>query len=536
MLESILIGALATASVGSSHDAVEAIAENTESRPEAVAYLRGKGRVGLWAVTGAVKRETGARRRHLLTAVGDLPFEGAEWSLRTAYDDGDVDSQVGALNGLAKLGGATAERLMVQGLQSPKPEVRAAAVRGLRSRTERVRSQLHTLARSSDETTRIGVLELVAASPDRRLARSVLRDGLVDARPAVQRAALAALEARAMPEFTDEASVLLDSSDPTVARAAVRAIGAFPGGQRDRSMRRVLTDASVPTEVRTEAVTVLRRRGAFEPLFAGLTRTPDGEALLVASLSSSGPSPAEKSQWVAGLGRRSPAERRLAQRALEALGRQVQPDLVAALASSDRRVRTGALAVLEQGGDEALDEVLTRAVRADDAEQRAGAWSARIARARPETALTYVEALDDRAPAVRTAAARALAVRGEPKVDSALEARLTDLDRSTQQAVLDGASERTDRSFQTSLAIRLLAADDPSVRRVALQALTPAPGTEALDALSAHIRRAPSDEKTLAVQALGESRLPRAGSMLVELVTDVDPDVRRAALRYVDRL
>ncbi|MGF1510095.1 MAG: hypothetical protein ACFB9M_11405 [Myxococcota bacterium] len=528
--------ALTAAGIGSSREAVDAIASGSARADEATAYLRAQGRAGLWALNSAAKKAKGTQRIRLLSALGDLPFEGAEWALKIAYDAKDPASQEGAVRGLSKLDGHLARRILVDGLSAEAPSVRAAAVDGLVDRVDEVRSSVEALLEQDSPDTRIGILALARRSKDPELMRASLAVGLVDSRPEVQAAALETLEVARYGEYSDETVALIRSPDPQVAMNAVKALANLPVRGREARLGEVLADASVPPEIRREVLVVLRNRSEFDALWGALAATPDGAELVRAHLRTHEVAPEEPSQWVAGLARPASDERRVARAAVAGLGTRAVPALVAGAGSSDPFLRDRSLSVLSEAGPEALQELLEKGSRSEVPEQRAGAISALILMSRPSEARRYLRALDDDSPVVRAAAARALASLGSELVDEVLLERVPDLDLESQEAMMLGASTRADPQFRTELAIRLLASESGPVRRRAIEALSPAETERALQALQAHLRTAPLEEKTLAIKAIGESRLPEAGSLLVGLVTDVDPDVRKAALAYVDQL
>lgn len=536
-MSALLCVGLALGSVGSVssfREALDAVREAGPQRRSAIAYLNAKGRKGLWALNGAAKKVDGPEQVRLVAAMGELSTEGAEWALRSAWQDEDPDAKEGALLGFGRLGGALAEGVLIEALQGDPVYLQVAA-EAAAQQAEPMRSALMELIR--DPADRAAGLTVALVARDPVLTSTGLTLGLNDQRPQVQ--VLAIRLAAQAKRSGSAASVagLIASPHPEVARAAVEATAALGArGSRDR-LSEVLAGGDHDPQVEDLAFDALRREKAWEDLFTGLGRRPDGPQYVARRLRMAEPAEGEATAWVEGLDRTSVRERRVAEGAVTGLGSRARPALVAALGAPSPSLRRRALAELRRGEDpETLERELEAALRTGEDEVRAGAAGALIAIEGLPAASGRLELLRDESGRVQRAAARALAQLPSESMDAQLSAMVPELSVEAQSGLLEGARVRKDPAFVELLAQRLLVSEDPGVRRLALESLHPARTEPTLRQLVDHVRTAPLDEKILAMEAIGASSLPSAGDLLVSLVTDVDPEVRKAALAYVERL
>lgn len=528
------------AAIQSNADAVRAIAEATEEAPQAVRYLRNKGRPGLWALYGAAKRAEGEERVRLLSAVGQLPMKGAEWSLRQAYQKGDRDSQLGALQGMLQLPDSVGIRAtLVAAAESPSPKVQELAAEGLAARFDIMEEQVSRMLLEADVPQRRTAIRVARLHEDPRFRTKAIDVGLSDTRPVIQVETLELIgETRDM-HYLQPVTDRIRSPDTAVSAAATDALVSMDGPTAVARLSRLLADPSLSFRTKTMIAERLRASDAtgFDALVQGLAAAPDGPEFIEEHLSETDVPAAEQQRWVQMLA--SPRQRvqAVTVAALDAIGPRVHPLLVRQLAAPEPEMRARALAFLSTRVDERLMAELKRASRADSATLRAGALTARIRLAQsPEELESLLFGLDDPAVRVQVAVARGLAASALPSIDRELEARLDSMEGPVKRALLEGAANRPDPSVARGWAMAMLRADQPDVRRAAVRVLTPAPSEASIQALEAYLRTAPPAEKVFAVEAIGTSRVPGAGQLLVELVTDPDPEVRKAALAYTESI
>jgi len=529
-----IAAAVFVAAIGSTKEAVEAIGAGAESTPEALAYLRARGRPGLWSVHAAAKRASGPRRVRLLASLGELPFEGAAWALKEAYGRGDRASRLGAVRGLGRLEGSGVRRILLEAARAEDPEIREAAARGLARRVDAVRDEVAALLYEPDVEAVTVALRVATASRDPELTRRALPVGLGHDAPEVQQAALELMAATGAEIDVPAARALARSAKPDIGPTAVAALAATANPERFRWIGVLLADPRAPERTRDAAFRALASGGGagFATLTSALGRAPDAETRLRRGIDRPVPE-ARIRRWIDALASSDPRTRRVAATALRVIGAPAHRPLIARLADPDRRVAARAQAyLLEVAGDE-LDRELQRAARSDDASLRAGAVAARIRRSEgPDGATRHASALDDPAPIVRAAAARALAAVGQSEADALVLERAGD-EAMVDVAFLDGVAQRPGTSIRETLALRLLDSDDPDVRRRAIEVLTPASDATVLEALVQRLPAAPLDEKQQILESVATSRVPEAATTLVDLVTHVDPQIREAAQRYV---
>lgn len=530
----LLIGA-----IQSNSDAVRAIADDTEEAPRAIRYLRSKGKPGLWALYGAAKKADGPARVNLLTAMGKLPVSGAEWSLKEAFKVGDPDSQLGAVQGLLLLDDSPGVRkVLLEAAQSPSPEVQQAAARGLAQRLEKVRPEVERMLLEPDLPQRSTAIRVARLTEDPALVREAVDVGLSDNRPEIEVEVLkliGTMNASAMADAVE--TRLRRAENPRVQQAALDALLLMTTADPLTRLQRVLADPSVDADTRIRVYQSLRRGdlAAFQAMVDALARAPDGESFLVARLREGAVTEDEKRRWVRTLISPRAPVRSLAETALRALGSDVHGMLVQQLASSDALMRTRAMAFLVTHADDALRSALERAYRSDDPAERAGAVTALIQMAAgTDEVPQYLESLNDPDNGVRVAAARGLGATAHPTSDAALSERLPELEAAVARAALEAAATREPPALARKWAKSMLASDDTDLRLSALGVLTPAPDADSVARLEAFLRRARPAEKVLAVRAIALSDQAEAATLLVRLVTDPDPEVRKAALTYVE--
>jgi len=536
-MSALLCIGLAFGSVGavsSYREAVDAIQDDAPNRKAAVAYLDARGKKGLWALNGAAKKADGRAQVRLYAAVGELRAEGAEWALRTAWEESDPEAKEGALRGMGRLGGALAERILLEGLRGDRRHWPAAA-EGAARQVARLRPELAELIRSPAH--RAAGLMVALKAEDPALTSTGLALGLSDHRPEVQVLALGLAEQAQRAGTMEAVAAKVESPHPEVAKAAIQALGAMNARGADDRLAAVLGRGAADPEVESMAFAQLRKARAWDALFVGLSRRVDGPEFTSRQIRLAEIDAEEAGAWVEGLDRAAVRERRIASAAIEGLGSRARPALMTALGSESAPLRRRALAELERGAEsDSLKRELEAALEGREAPVRAGAAGALIALEGLPEARKRIVLLEDPSPLVQRAAARALGQLPSDSLEAELAARVGELSVPAQMGLLEGAAARKEAGFAERLARQLLDAPDPGVRRMALEALHPARTEPALRQLLAHVRRAPLDEKILAIEAIGASPLPRAGDLLVRLVTDVDPEVRKAALAYVERL
>jgi HEAT repeat protein len=534
MSTSVWVAALAfVAALSSSKEAVEAIASGSEDASEAVAYLRARGRPGLWSAHAAAKRESGDRRVRLLASLGALPFEGAEWALRDAYRQGDATSRLGATLGLGKLPGPGPRRVLLEAARADEVEIRSAAALGLARQIDRVRPEVAAMLYEPGTAPKLVALEVAIASEDEALAEQAIPVGLGAEDRDLRIAALKLVAATGSTLEIDRVRQLATSAEVDVARTALRALETTGHPERHRWIGRVLANSDASDTTRDAAFGLLANSGpaGFGPLVEALAQSPDAETRIRRGLER--PVPDEQvARWVDALDSADPRWRRVAELALQIIGAPANRRLIAKLADPDRQAADRALTFLLTVAGDDLDSELERASRADDPALRAGAVAARIRRTGDRGAERYASALDAEEAVVRTAAARALAAVGQDRADAIVLER-AGTDGPTDIAFLKGVQERPAGEMRRRLALRLLESSDPNVRRRAIEVLTPVEDEQSLDALVAHLRGAPLDEKYEIMEAVASSRLPRAANTMIDLVTHVDPQIRQVAQRYV---
>lgn len=484
--------------------------------------------------------KTRGRAGVLATAALSSLLVAADWpgralALRQEYATADPERRLQIVLDLPAAASEARDELLRRGLEDDDPRVQRAALRtATRVRATALVDAVATWLEGGPAARRALAAEALGHLGDGRAAPALTR-ALGDADPAVRAAAATALGRLGGSEAD---LVLFDRThDPEtpVRLAAVQALGALADPRSVFALLGALQDP-VP-ELRVAAVRAL---GALRDPRAvrgivGLLHDaqPDVARAAVAALASLGAEAHEAADALAplALGPRREGDARaqlaLARDALAALGRIGGPVartvLVRALADeADPALVTSAAAALEALGPEALPDLL--AALGGLREGRRAALVPLLGRlGGDDSARALVGMLDRAGPsaAARGPLLRALGQTGSPvALDPLLRALPADLcvgaPRATPQPLADPV-----------VALQSLAA-----RRAALPSV-------AIDPLAAALRRceaAHSPQRAALAALLGTTRDARAAQALAPLLDDPTPPVRAAAVRALGAL
>jgi CRP/FNR family transcriptional regulator, cyclic AMP receptor protein len=190
------------------------------------------------------------------------------------------------------------------------------------------------------------------------------------------------------------------------------------------------------------------------------------------------------------------------------------------------------LAPIEVPIDADSIRVLTRALRSPDLRERRLAFQILAsvpAGSRPDDVL---EGVDDDDPIVRRAAIRALDASG-PDGRARLFAKMDDPDVAVAAAAAARGLAVADGDGPRARLRELLDADDPGIRRTAVEELASAPPEARTDLGSALVRDPDPDVRAAALEVVASAASPAALTSALEAMHDPHPVVRRAAGRVL---
>lgn len=517
--------------------AVEAIANKTIEAPLAAVSLEERGRRGLWAIEHGLRTdERPAARARLLRAVGHFKEccgPSALWLLRRGLRSPEPIERLAALSGLRKLDPPGLARILLRRVDEPEAEVRVALARTLAENGDSVEVQLTAMLEDASAYTREVALRFLALRLEGDAQRGVLDRALLDPASTVR---LAAIELAAVirdPAHSETLSTLAQRGSAQEAKLAVDALAALPMA-RVRLLR-VLGDAEAPLEAAQAAFAHLRRsrRHALDLVVPPLLHlSEERRAKLINSLLRR-PSNEETRDLVQLIDHPDARRARLARSWLSAIGPRA--DEIAALALVTARPRQAEairayLAARPGGG--VTDQMIAN-TRTGSLEDRVEAIRAVGALGTPRVRQSLIGLLEDSESQIRAAAATAVADL------EAAETRLLLLAADPKASVREAAI----RSLAHQLGgrawnARLSALRDvsPQVRIAAIQTFKGTRRLAAIVRLEHRVLFGTPEERVAAVNAIAQSPTTVAAVKIVELIAHRDPQVRRAALTYVDTL
>jgi HEAT repeat protein len=143
--------------------------------------------------------------------------------------------------------------------------------------------------------------------------------------------------------------------------------------------------------------------------------------------------------------------------------------------------------------------------------------------------------LGDTETQVRVAAAAALAGLDDAGAEAELVRLLDDPRPAVRIEALRGLARRTSR-LSTMARMSAIEDEDPGVRQAAMQSFMGSDDDAVLEVLERVVRSGTHDERLTALTAISEIRTRRAAVMLVDLVTESDEAVKKAAVAYFGTL
>lgn len=516
--------------------AVEAVAQG---RPEAVETLVEARARGLWALGAALKKAEGPERSRLITALGAFRYRPqkprATWMLRRILRSERADDRLAALAGLKALAPAGLDQILADHVDDPDPDTRIALAALLAtSAGPRVADRLLARQDDPDAAVREVVLRFLAQRLEGDPQRALLARALLDPAPEVRRAAIGLAALTRDPAYREALTALARRGAPAEAELATRALTRFTGATV--ILVRVVADPEAPLESARLAFDFVRerRRHALDLLLPALAKleAPRREALMAPVVNA--PSPEELADLVVGLDHPNPvraARARAWLRRVGALGDEaVAIALLEARPARAERLRSY-LAARPRGG--VTPQMLQRAQTPDAPETRVRAIRVIGRIGTPQVRQNLLSLLED--PAAEIRAAAATAVRDLEQAELSLVVLTVDPAPPVRAAAIEALRDHAGESaWRARLAA--LRDDEEAVRLAAIRGFVGTRHLEALARLENRVLLGTPRERRAAVDAIARSPTTHAAVKLVELIAHRDPQVRKAALAYVETL
>ena len=523
------------------------------------AAVEGLVRIGLPAL-GPLADALGRRPEHrklLIDALGLIGDRRAAGPLSAALEDPDANVRAAAAEALGSIGGDEAEAALGKALDRGELVLSLACLDGLNRMSARLpaariipliatpvlrSAALEALGRSDDAgaiPSLIGALPSRSRSTREAAASAIerLHHGLIRAG---DKAGVHSLESALHALRGDAERMLVEAlleGTPSARRSAAALLGWAKRPMAARALALALGDPAV-AEAASDALALI---GApARPTLCTLAMEFDAplRAAIFSLLPRLGARPEDaveeahlQSILVGALGDQDGEVAAAAAGALGELGGSVALEpLVAALAGVSRVAITACQALIrlaDRYADEIRPLVVARGLGHSD-----GPLVCRVlgALARIEDTPLLMAALRADSPAVRRAAAEALAVHGGLEVEEALCFALAD---EVSEVRAGAARALGARSAARSVAALAAACGDAdtSVRTAAARALGAIGGTAALDALRILLRSSDGVTAVHALEALGRAGEPGDEALLVDALGHEDIEVAKAAAR-----
>jgi HEAT repeat protein len=405
----------------------------------------------------------------------------------------------------------------------------------LQSDAERIPRWVERLGADFLEDRRAAAASLKAAGP---AAHEVLLGALGSADFRVRRAALELLAPHALPRIREKAAELFRTDeDAEVRRAAFAALRVLGAGAEAELLEALKSPAAEFRRGAVESLEPLRSPRAAKPLAAlfGVETEKGIKELAFKALVGLGA--AAEDFLVKCLASAEPKERREAMAALkdvsspavlkgvgELFSQGLDEDLLEPAADYLRRSGTAAEGYFAAGLGSPKEGVRLHSLRGLQ-----GLGSRR------ELARTGALLLEDPAKAVRDAAAERLGALEGPEAEAALVRGLEAKDAATVAAALRRLGDRGAEGCRADVSKRFRSEKDPAVREAAFhyfRKLGLRAEAELLEILS-------GDERALRIQAsaaLAEAGSEAAVPKLIEALTELDPELKRAMEAALARL
>ena len=532
----LLIYALNGGATGLTADeAAMAVAEGGQNQLEALEVLTRRGRFGLRALTQLSRKTTGAPLRRVYEAIG--AFKGAEAfsALLEGIRTTDPQAQLGAVRGLGRIGSKEAIEPLVQTAFSPDAEVRAAIVEALARIGIAAAPAVEQLQKSGSpyaRETALRVLTRLYSGPRRR---ELIINGLRDADTSVRSVAVDLTELWRDVSLAEALVELAKDKDAEVASRAVEAIAKFPAMRK--TLPEVLGDSRVTRQAWLTAFHRLRDYDdmAIPYLMAAITKAEPRRQSAMLDLLTEDSSEGELRGFVRMLDTPDVDVGTVVQGLLAQMG--ARADTAAARMVLDEResLVDAIKSYLSTRPRNGITEEIIQAAKEGPLEQRQRHIQIMGELNASEVRQDLVDLLVDTTAEVRATTAKVLGDIGDLGAEAELVRLLDDVNTEVRIEALRGL-----KGIQSSMSVlaRTSAIEDPDpeVSSAAKETFEGSDADYVLDVLERVVRTGSHEERVSALTAIAEVKTTRAAVLLVELVTEGDEKIKKAATDYFDTL
>ena len=519
------------ASDPSPQDAAQMVAEGREQAEAGLQALIRKGDEGVRALAEAARRSEGEARRRAYAAVGAFRGEEAFTVLMEGLSIPDRYAQMGAVQGLSRMGTVDAVEPLLKIALSPDPAVRAEIADGLVKIGRPAVPFVTKIQGSPSPYARETALRFFARFYTGKRRRKVIVEGLRDPAANVREAAVDAAELWRDASLADTLVKLSRDPDPEVASRAVEAVSKFPTLRQE--LPKMLADPKVAREAWMTAFHRMRDYDdmAIPYLVSALTKAEPKRQAIMLDLLSADATDDELQAFVELLDSPKQDITGMVQDILQRMG--ARADTAAAkMVLGERASLVSAirdyLSTRPRSG--ITDEILD-ATKEGTVEDRSEAIQIVSELDAGEVREDLVDLLDDTETQIRVEAARALAGLNDVGAEAEL-VRLLDDDR--QEVRIEAV--RALRAYPTRLSVlaRISAVEDAheDVRNAAVASFEGTTENSVLDTLERIVRTGTPGERLTAMTAIANIRTPQAAVLLVNLCTEKDELVRETATAY----
>lgn len=535
MLSAPLLIALAiTAPYQNNGAAARAVADGAADSAAALEQLRRSGRHGLWALDGLRKKERGERKGRLLDAIGTFDTPEAQYVLKKEIKSADPEARAGAIRGLGHFRSTRLKRYLIRNADSSHAVVRDAVLAAMIETGPKLLDDARALLRSKNPGARSVGLAYVAKY-DRSTGAQALSAALSDRSVPVRVRAAELIGAHQMMSLAAGLEPLLRDDDEQVALAAVKSVVALWTRSTARLLSTIIADPKTREPVwRRGAHALLERgdRGSFVALARGMVRAEPSRRQVLSDLLLDGAG-TDRIGGVVSLLSAGAEVQPLARQLLKRVGETAEDAAIARLEGADPLTRRAIVTFLATCPKDRVGRKLLAGTRTGAPAQRAAVIGLIAEMVDPSVVPDLITLSKDGAPAVRAAAVRAIGPLDSKDIRAALSARLQDEEAKVRIAALEGLAQ-VDSPAREALILKALEDPDRDVRLAAVAQLTPARDRKTLLVLQGRLDRVDQVEREAIVRAISDSRLPESSTLLVDLVTHRDPEIRKAALHVVN--
>lgn len=519
----------------SADEAALQVADGGKSARAGLQSLMRKGRFGLRALIKLGRTASGERGRRAYEAIGAFRGEEAFSALQEGLRSADKGVQMGAIRGMARIGGAQVVEPLVQTAMAPDEEVRKELVEALAKAGPAAERPAQELVKSTSPYARETGIRFLARHYAGAKRRKIILQGLRDNDAGVRAAAVQLADLWRDMSLAEALVELSRDQNPEVAARSVEAVAKFPALRKE--LPKLLAD---PRVTRQAWMTAFHRMRDYDDmaipyLIAAISQAGPKRQAIMLDLLSDDASEGELVAFVELLDSPEEDVSGVVTGLLSQMG--ARADTAAARMILDKResLVEAIREYLSRRPRKGITEDIVESTKAGDPVDRVKHIDIIGELGPEEVREDLVDLLDDTQTQVRVAAAKALGGLNDVGAEAELVRLLDDVKKEVRVEALRGLKAYDSR---LSVLARMSAMEDPDpeVRKAAVSSFEGSDADHVLESLERIVRTGTQPERLDALTAIGEVKTPRAAVLLVDLVTESDDQIRMAANAYFETL